>query len=89
MSEKKRWHGVDGNLTHYGDAGFSRYLRRAFLASAGYDGTDLERPVIGITNTCVHMQQLLGLQGCTWLRSASWSRTWRSSESRLRKGIER
>ena len=43
--------GVDRNLTHYADAGFSRYLRRAFLASAGYDGTDLARPVIGITDT--------------------------------------
>ena len=36
--------GVDRNLTNYADAGFSRYLRRAFLASAGYDGADLERP---------------------------------------------
>ncbi len=43
--------GVDRNLTHYADAGFSRYLRRAFLASAGYDGADLARPVIGITDT--------------------------------------
>lgn len=43
--------GVDRNLTHYADAGFSRYLRRAFLASAGYDDADLERPVIGIVDT--------------------------------------
>ena len=43
--------GIDRNLTAYADEGFSRYLRRAFLASAGYDGEDLERPVIGITNT--------------------------------------
>ncbi|MGB1717360.1 MAG: dihydroxy-acid dehydratase [Candidatus Latescibacterota bacterium] len=43
--------GIDRSLTNYADEGFSRYLRRAFLASAGYDGQDLERPVIGITNT--------------------------------------
>lgn len=43
--------GIDRNLTNYADEGFSRYLRRAFLASAGYDGEDLERPVVGITNT--------------------------------------
>jgi dihydroxy-acid dehydratase len=44
--------GVDRGLTAYGDAGFSRFLRRAFLASAGYDGNDLERPVVGIAHTC-------------------------------------
>jgi dihydroxy-acid dehydratase len=40
--------GVDRNLTSYGDPGFSRYLRRVFLAAAGYDRADLDRPVIGI-----------------------------------------
>ena len=49
MNETAR--GVDRNLTNYADAGFSRYLRRAFLASAGYDGGDLERPVIGVIDT--------------------------------------
>ena len=43
--------GVDGRLTAYGDPGFSSFLRRAFLASAGYDGTDLERPVVAIIDT--------------------------------------
>ncbi len=43
--------GVFGRLTSYGDPGFSRYLRRAFLASAGYDDVDLERPVVGIVDT--------------------------------------
>ncbi len=43
--------GIDRNLTHYADPGFSRYLRRAFLASAGYDKADLERPVVGIADT--------------------------------------
>ncbi len=51
MSDKNTWQGVDRNLTHYADPGFSRYLRRAFLAAAGYDDADLERPVVGITNT--------------------------------------
>lgn len=51
MRDDAREMGVDRNLTNYADAGFSRYLRRAFLASAGYDEADLERPVIGITNT--------------------------------------
>lgn len=49
---------VDSSRTSYGDAGFSRYLRRAFLASAGYDDKSLERPIVGIAvtqsdfNTC-------------------------------------
>ena len=43
--------GIDRNLTHYAAPGFSRYLRRAFLASAGYDEADLERPVVGIADT--------------------------------------
>ena len=43
--------GIDRNLTHYADPGFSRYLRRAFFASAGYDEADLERPVVGIADT--------------------------------------
>jgi dihydroxy-acid dehydratase len=51
MSENKKTEGIYKNLTHYGDTGFSRYLRRAFLSSAGYDREDLERPIIGIVNT--------------------------------------
>lgn len=43
--------GIDRGLTSYGDAGFSRYLRRAFLAAAGYDRQDLSRPVVGIGHT--------------------------------------
>ncbi|MFA6575146.1 MAG: dihydroxy-acid dehydratase, partial [Nocardioides sp.] len=43
--------GVDRGLTSYGDEGFSRFLRRAFLASAGLDETDLDRPVVGIADT--------------------------------------
>ncbi|HTL42056.1 MAG TPA: dihydroxy-acid dehydratase [Pseudolysinimonas sp.] len=43
--------GFDGGLTSYGDPGFSRYLRRAFLSSAGFDADDFERPVVGIAHT--------------------------------------
>lgn len=49
---------IDDSRTSYGDQGFSRYLRRAFLASAGYDDISLERPIVGIAvtssdyNTC-------------------------------------
>ncbi len=43
--------GVDRGPTSYGDPGFSRYLRRAFLASAGLDTEDVERPIIGIVDT--------------------------------------
>ncbi len=43
--------GIDRDLTSYGDMEFSRYMRRAFLASAGYDAADLDRPVVGIVDT--------------------------------------
>ncbi len=49
MAQRRR--GIFRNLTRYGDEGFSRYLRRAFLASQGYDPDDLERPVVGIADT--------------------------------------
>lgn len=51
MKKQTSGSGIRGNLTSYGDPEFSAYLRRAFLASAGYDGVDLERPVVGIVNT--------------------------------------
>jgi dihydroxy-acid dehydratase len=43
--------GITGGLTTYGDPEFSAFLRRAFLASAGYDAADLARPVVGIVDT--------------------------------------
>lgn len=58
MSENSSGSVIDNSRTSYGDDGFSRYLRRAFLASAGYDDESLDRPVIGIAvtssdyNTC-------------------------------------
>ena len=51
MSENKNGGGIFGNLTSYGDEGFSRYMRRAFLASLGIDKEDLDRPIIGIADT--------------------------------------
>jgi dihydroxy-acid dehydratase len=38
-------------LTSYGDAGFSLFLRKAFIKGAGYTDDALDRPVIGIANT--------------------------------------
>jgi dihydroxy-acid dehydratase len=38
-------------LTNYGDAGFSLFLRKAFIKGSGYSDNALERPVIGIANT--------------------------------------
>ncbi len=43
--------GMAKGLTSYGDAGFSLFLRKAFIKGAGYTDRALERPVIGITNT--------------------------------------
>ncbi|MBO0872545.1 MAG: dihydroxy-acid dehydratase [Pseudonocardia sp.] len=43
--------GFDRRLTDYGDPGLSKFLRRAFLASAGLDREDLAKPVVGICNT--------------------------------------
>ena len=36
--------------TSYGDTGFSDFLRGAFLAGAGFDRDDLDRPLVGITD---------------------------------------
>jgi dihydroxy-acid dehydratase len=43
--------GVYSKLTSYSDPGFSRFLRRAFLASTGADATTLGRPAIGVLDT--------------------------------------
>ena len=49
MSQDKT--GMRRNLTDYGDADFSLYLRKAFIKAMGYREEALDRPVIGITNT--------------------------------------
>ncbi|MEW6266497.1 MAG: dihydroxy-acid dehydratase [Thermodesulfobacteriota bacterium] len=51
MNKPKEHSGIYRHLTSYGDPGFSRYMRRAFLASAGYDRQDLDRPIVGVVNT--------------------------------------
>ena len=43
--------GMRKGLTSYGDAGFSLFLRKAFIKGAGYTDQALDRPVIGIANT--------------------------------------
>ena len=43
--------GMKKGLTSYGDAGFSLFLRKAFIKGAGYSDKALDRPVIGIANT--------------------------------------
>ncbi|MBG9388337.1 IlvD/Edd family dehydratase [Caenimonas aquaedulcis] len=43
--------GMRKGLTNYGDAGFSLFLRKAFIKGAGYTDAALDRPVIGIADT--------------------------------------
>ena len=43
--------GLHKGLTSYGDAGFSLFLRKAFIKGAGYTDSALDRPIIGIANT--------------------------------------
>ena len=43
--------GIYQGLTNYGDPDFSRYIRRAFAKSMGYDDSELDRPIIGIANS--------------------------------------
>lgn len=43
--------GFNRSPTSYGDPGFGAFLRHAFLASAGYDDIDMDRPIVGIADT--------------------------------------
>ena len=43
--------GMRQGLATYGDAGFSLFLRKAFIKGAGYTDDALHRPVVGIANT--------------------------------------
>ncbi len=43
--------GMRKGLVNYGDAGFSLFLRKAFIKGAGYTDNALDRPVIGIADT--------------------------------------
>lgn len=43
--------GMRKGLTSYGDAGFSLFLRKAFIKGMGYSDAALDRPIIGIIDT--------------------------------------
>jgi dihydroxy-acid dehydratase len=43
--------GLRKGLTSYGDAGFSLFLRKAFIKAAGYSDDAIDRPIVGVTNT--------------------------------------
>src|SRR6266540_4352603 len=43
--------GLRQGLATYGDAGFSLFLRKAFINAGGYYDDALDRPIVGITNT--------------------------------------
>lgn len=43
--------GLRKGLTSYGDAGFSLFLRKAFIKAMGYSDDALARPIVGITDT--------------------------------------
>ncbi len=43
--------GLRKGLTSYGDAGFSMFLRRAFIKAMGYSDDALDRPIVGVTDT--------------------------------------
>jgi dihydroxy-acid dehydratase len=43
--------GLRKGLTHYGDAGFSLFLRKAFIKAMGFSDDALDRPIVGITDT--------------------------------------
>src|SRR5476649_2874755 len=47
----KKATGMRQGLATYGDAGFSLFLRKAFLKAGGYTDEALDRPIVGITNT--------------------------------------
>ena len=53
ISDKERdvTGGMRQGLTSYGDAGFSLFLRKAFIKAMGYSEDALDRPIVGITNT--------------------------------------
>src|SRR5690554_6851398 len=51
MAGKQLAAGMKSGLTHYGDSGFSLFLRRAFIKAMGYSDDALSRPIVGITDT--------------------------------------
>ena len=51
MTTAKKPTGLRKGLATYGDAGFSLFLRRAFIKAMGFTDDALDRPIIGLTNT--------------------------------------
>lgn len=51
MTDSKKPTGMEQGLVNYGDAGFSLFLRKAFIKAMGYTDEALLRPIIGIVNT--------------------------------------
>jgi dihydroxy-acid dehydratase len=49
--QRDRLRGLRKGLTSYGDAGFSLFLRKAFIKASGYSDDALDRPIVGVTNT--------------------------------------
>lgn len=49
--DHNRREGFRRGLTHYGDRGFSLYLRRSFASSMGYSREMLDRPIVGIAHS--------------------------------------
>ncbi|MGM8932847.1 IlvD/Edd family dehydratase [Salinicola halophyticus] len=47
----ERQTGLNQGLVNYGDAGFSLFLRKAFIKGAGYSDDALNRTIVGIANT--------------------------------------
>src|SRR6266853_5482369 len=43
--------GLRQGLANYGDAGFSLFLRKAFIKAGGYSDDALDRPIVGVTDT--------------------------------------
>src|SRR5690606_41754683 len=43
--------GLRKGLASYGDAGFSLFLRKAFIKAMGYSDDALDPPIVGIANT--------------------------------------
>src|SRR3954470_17665789 len=45
--EEEMTDGLRKGLASYGDAGFSLFLRKAFIKAMGYSDDALERPIVG------------------------------------------
>ncbi|MEX2617028.1 MAG: IlvD/Edd family dehydratase [Alphaproteobacteria bacterium] len=51
MTDSNDGKGMRKGLTSYGDAGFSLFLRKAFIKAMGYSDDALDRPIVGVINT--------------------------------------